>query len=136
MTVYGSGGADDITTYKGYTMSSDPSKFGVVADGVYTLDRINSNAKKGPYGSEWTLNNRGKVAAKDGLNPAHPERDPGCLDGVFVHRPNSNGWAGTFKRDGKTYGVSEGCLLIDPNKWDKFNKQLNGIDELPLILKR
>jgi hypothetical protein len=31
--VYGPGGEDDIQHYKGYTMSSDPTKFGVVANG-------------------------------------------------------------------------------------------------------
>ncbi|MDP2303917.1 MAG: RHS repeat-associated core domain-containing protein [Ignavibacteria bacterium] len=133
VTVYGPGGSEDVNTYKGYTMSSDPNKFGVVADGNFTVNRTTT---PGPYGSEWALNNRGSVPAKGGYNPAYPNRKPGFLTGVFIHRSNNNGWAGTFQKKGLTHGVSQGCLLIEPNKWEKFNKQLNGVNNFQLKLKR
>lgn len=123
---------------QGYSMSSDPSLFGVVAEGTYIVNRLNPNDRKGPYQSEWTLNNRGKVPANGNINPAHPERNPGYLTGVFIHRPNNNGFAGTYlnKKTNKISGISEGCLLISPKQWDKFNAQLNNIKNFRLQLIR
>ena len=138
ITVYGPQGASDIQQYQGYSMSSDPSLFGVVAEGTYIVNRLNPNDRKGPYQSEWTLNNRGKVPANGNINPAHPERNPGYLTGVFIHRPNNNGFAGTYlnKKTNKISGISEGCLLISPKQWDKFNAQLNNIKNFRLQLIR
>ena len=138
ITVYEPQGASDIQQYQGYSMSSDPSLFGVVAEGTYIVNRLNPNDRKGPYQSEWTLNNRGKVPANGNINPAHPERNPGYLTGVFIHRPNNNGFAGTYlnKKTNKISGISEGCLLISPKQWDKFNAQLNNIKNFRLQLIR
>jgi hypothetical protein len=30
------------------------------------------------------------------LNPAYPKRNPGYLNGVFIHRFNNNGFAGKY----------------------------------------
>lgn len=160
VTVYGPGGKDDIQRYKGYTMSSDPTKFGVVAEGDYIVNRIENGEKLGPYNSEWTLNNRGNVSALGNYNPAHPERTiwankslgykggfdcdqsnsfyalSSFLDGVFVHRPNYDGFSGTFFKNGKLHGVSEGCLLIDPTKWEIFNNKLKTINNFLLQINR
>lgn len=45
VTVYGINGKDDVKTYKGLTMSSDPSKFSVLNEGWYdgTPDKIQAN---------------------------------------------------------------------------------------------
>jgi RHS repeat-associated protein len=136
VTLYNSEG--EIKQYKGYTMSSDPKLFGVVADGYYNVNRIGKNDKKGPYGSEWTLNKRGEVPAMNDYNPAHSERKPGYLIGVFIHRPNNNGFAGTYwdKEKGRTAGISEGCLLIAPHQWNDFQNQLIGLNKFKLILNR
>ena len=138
VTVYGPNGSEDIRKYQGFTMSSDPSLFAVVKSGEYTVNRIAEDAKPGPYGSEWTLNNRGKVAVEGDYNPAHPDRQPAYMEGVFIHRPNNNGWAGTYydKAQHKTKGVSEGCLLIAPKQWDDFNRQLNSVSSFHLIIDR
>ena len=122
VTVYGPHGENDIQKYKGYTMSSDPNLFGVVADGSYDVNRIGINEKRGPYNSEWTLNKRGNVPALNNYNPAYPKRNPGYLNGVFIHRPNNNGFAGKYWNDKKQKysGVSEGCLLILPTQWKKL----------------
>ncbi len=105
----------EISNFKGYTMSSDPSKFGVVAEGRYMVNRLGKNEKKGPYHSEWIIENRkAHIPARNNYNPAHEERKPGYLKGVFIHRSNNDGWAGTYVKEGKLRGVSEGCLLINP----------------------
>ena len=129
--VFGPKGENDVKEYKGYTMSSDSELFGVVADGTYEVNRITPQERKGPYKSEWTLNKRGRVPALNNYNPAFPKRNPGYLDGVFIHRSNNNGFAGKFWNDQKHKysGVSEGCLLIAPNQWDNFNEQLSTIDK-------
>ena len=138
VTVYGPKGSDDVKQYKGYTMSSDSELFGVVANGIYDVNRISSQERKGPYKSEWTLNKRGRVPALNNYNPAYPKRNPGYLDGVFIHRSNNNGFAGKFwnNQKHKYSGVSEGCLLIAPNQWDNFNEQLNTIDKFRLQIIR
>jgi hypothetical protein len=123
-------------------MSSDRTLFGVVANGTYNVNRIGDKEKKGPYGSVWTLNDRKEVPAMDDFNPAHPDRKPGYLIGVFIHRPNNNGFAGTYpKTDNKTgktkiAGISEGCLLIAPHQWNDFQKQLTNVERFKLIVNR
>ena len=132
--VYGPNGATDVQQYKGYTMSSNPSRYGVVADGEYNVRRVNP---LGPYGSPWAINNRGKVLELSNFNPRWPDRNPAYLTGVFIHRPNNNGWAGEYqKKDGSWHGVSEGCLLIHPNHWIKYNNQLKNVSNYHLILRR
>lgn len=42
---------------------------------------------------------------------------------------------GTKKKQ-KYSGVSEGCLLILPTQWDKFNNQLQSVNMFKLIIDR
>jgi RHS repeat-associated protein len=111
VTVYGPRGESDIAHYKGFTMSSDPLKFGVVADGDYTVNRLNPEDKPGPYGSDFVLESRdAKIPEQDNFNPAFPNRHPAYLQGVFIHRTNNDGWAGwKHDKNGKLRAVSEGC---------------------------
>ena len=131
--VYGPNGPEDIKEYDAYTMSSNPEKFGTVADGVYNV-KYDKKGKSGALKSHWAVEGRGKVAARGGINPAHPERNPGYLTGVFIHRSNNSGYAGGH--------VSEGCLLIVPsynnsgNGWDEFNKQLDGVSNFQMVINR
>lgn len=137
VTVYGPGGEDDVKNYNGYSMSSDPTKFGVVADGNYMVNRLAPGDRKGPYNSDWVVESRNaKIPEQDNYNPANPNRNPAYLQGVFIHRPNNDGWAGTFQKDGKTHGVSEGCLLIAPNQWTIFNNQLKTVNSFMLQINR
>ena len=135
VTVYGPNGESDIQNYVGYTMSSDPTLFGVVDNGVYL---INKTHQLGPYDSPWSVNDRGKVPALNGFNPAYPNRNPGYLDGVFIHRNNKNGFSGTFysNRKNRVAGISEGCLLISSSDWESFNKQLISVHKLNMIIYR
>ena len=135
--VYGTNGEDDITNYQGYTMSSNPSHFGVIEEGDYTVNHLDPNDTPGPYGSDLIIEKRWKhIPAKNGVNPAHPDRTPGYLVNVFIHRPNKNGWAGTFMEKGNLRGVSEGCLLIAPNDWDNFNSKMKSAKSFHLKLTR
>lgn len=132
-TVYGPDGPDDIKEYGAYTMSSDPSKYGTVAEGEYNV-YYDKDGKSGILKSNWAIEGRGKIPARGSVNPAYPKRRPGYLDGVFIHRSNNSGYAG-----GR---VSEGCPLICPsynnpgNGWDEFNQQLQGVSQFKMILKR
>ncbi|MPN28848.1 hypothetical protein SDC9_176293 [bioreactor metagenome] len=137
VTVYGPEGTDDIQSYQGFTMSSDPTKFGVVADGTYTVNKLKEGERLGPYGSNLVVENRNaRIPEQDNFNPAHPERNPAYLTGVFIHRSNNNGWAGPFYKNGKWHGVSEGCLLVSPTQWSSFTKQLQPINNFLLQLRR
>ena len=134
VTVYGPKGKTDIDHYIGYTMSSDPSLFGEVENGIYPVNKV---TKLGPYSSPWVINNRGEVPAMNGFNPAYPDRNPGYLNGVFVHRNNKNGFTGTFYDSTKRLsGISEGCLIISSNDWDAFNEQLNTVTKFTLSINR
>lgn len=133
VTVYGPDGKDDVSTYTGYTMSSNSDKFGVVAEGIHDGIFV-TPGKSGSLKSNWKL--KGNVPAMNGQNPAHPERSPGFLNGVYIHSVNSNGWAGTWNSNGRTNGVSEGCLLIARPQWNNFKKQLSGAKQFKVQLKR
>jgi len=137
-TVYGTGGADDIKEYDAFTMSSDFSKYGAIADGQYTVN-YKDPGKTGALKSNWALNNGGAVDCLDGKNPNPNGYSATQKNGIYIHRSNNNGWAGGT--------VSTGCLLIVPstydskgnstnNGWNQFNNQLKGVKSFPLILRR
>jgi RHS repeat-associated protein len=130
VTVYGPEGADDIKSYTGYTMSSDPSKYGVVNDGIYDAN-YDKTGKRGALKSNWTLNARGRVSTYwDNPNRPNQKDSNGnyYLTGIFIHRSNNSGWAGG--------GVSKGCLLISPNDWKNFNKQMKGVKNFKVQVTR
>nr|WP_319511370.1 DUF6443 domain-containing protein [uncultured Draconibacterium sp.] len=130
VTVYGPDGADDVKSYTGYTMSSDPSKYGVVNDGTYDAN-YDKTGKSGALKSNWTLNARGRVSTYWD-NPYRPNQKDNngnyYLTGVFIHRSNKSGWAGG--------GVSKGCLLISPKDWKNFNNQMNGVKNFKVQVTR
>ena len=144
-TLYGRDGADDITEFDGFTMSSDFKTFGAIDDGEYNVN-YKYPGKGGSLSSHWAINNAGPVDCLDGINPnpfsAYSSTQKA---GVYIHRPNNNGWAGTDLR--KKTAVSTGCLLIVPsrydannkplnNGWDQFNEKLSGVKSFKLILVR
>ena len=144
VTVYGPSGADDIQTYQGFSMSSDYSTFGAIADGDYTVNYMNTG-KSGALSSNWALNNAGVVDCIDGKNPSpiNPYSST-QKDGIYIHRSNNDGRAGKFyDTNGKLTGaVSTGCLLIVPSRagknvgWNEFNAQLKGVSSFHLKLSR
>ncbi len=148
VTVYGPKGENDIEYYQGYTMTSDPTRWGVIADGEYIVN-YDYCGKSGNLKSHWAINGRNKVPAKDGINPS-PYRDyDDALVGTFIHSTRDNGFMGNFfstKRN-NIAGISEGCLIIAPSiyspegklikrGWDQYNNQLKGVNKHLLILTR
>ena len=131
VVVYGPDGAGDVKEYVGYTMSSNPKKFGVIANGVYDVRRTNLH---GALDLEWAINEKGKVPSLYGYNPAFPERKDGYLDNVYVHRSNWSGKAGYNEKNGQA--VSKGCLLILGSQWKEFSRQLESVKMFKLILTR
>ena len=134
VTVYGPRGADDIESYIGYTMSSDPSLFGVIANGQYEVHRH----YLGPYESEWAINKRGEVPALNGFNPAYPDRSPGYLDNTLIHRNDLGGFTGRrySYKEKCMVNISEGCLIINYDKWDRFNATFENLSKFLLVLNR
>lgn len=134
VTVYGPDGEDDIHHYNGYTMSSNPKKYGVVRDGIYD-GNFDVAGKSGALKSHWTINKRGHVPDDDGCDPLTGE---GYLEGVFIHSSNQSGFAGEYwsKKSKKMEGISEGCLLIHPNDWSSFNKTMQGVQNFKVQVYR
>jgi RHS repeat-associated protein len=132
VTVYGPGGADDIHTYTGYTLSSDLEQYGAIDEGTYP-GNYDATGKSGALKSNWAVNNRNAVREIDGkLNPHFPNQvdanGEGYKDGIFIHRPNSDGFAGV--RGGTA--ITTGCLLIAPADWDSFNAVMKGVQNFTI----
>ena len=144
VTVYGPDGENDIEEYQGFTMTSDSKKFGAIADGTYSFN-YDAKGKSGKLESHWAVEGRNEVPPLDGYNPNPNSKNKQFKSGIFIHTSNRNGAAGTYNK-GKN-GISEGCLLIVPSKYDKngkalnngwnqFNEQLSGVKKGTLILNR
>jgi RHS repeat-associated protein len=136
--VLGPDGPDDVQFYDGYTMSSDPEKYGTVADGVYDAN-FDAVGKSGALKSNWAINGRGRVATRGNKNPNMPSQidseGNAYLLGIFIHRSNRDGGAGS--------PVSKGCLLILPGKskanaedWSRFNEQMSGVKNFKVEVNR
>ena len=133
VTVYGSGGPDDVSHFTGYTMSSDA---GAIDEGVYD-GNYDVNGKRGGLTSHWVLNHRGPIRALDGqLNPNAPSQvspnGEGYKDGIFIHSTNRDGFAGV---EGESV-VSKGCLLISPGDWSRFNASMSGVQDFKVRVHR
>ncbi|MBN9299698.1 MAG: hypothetical protein J0I41_22035, partial [Filimonas sp.] len=138
VTVYGPDGANDVHTYKGYTMGSDAQKFGAIDEGTYD-GNYDAAGKSGSLQSHWAINKRGNVRTLDGgVNPNAPDQidanGEGYKDGIFIHSSNSTGFAGTYydKKAKKDKGISVGCLLIAPNDWKSFNEVMSGVKDFKI----
>lgn len=125
VTVYGPGGAEDISTYKGYSMTSDAPSRTPVDEGVYRVRR-RASAGSGALPKYYQVfkGTSDQLRTMDGgVNNNAPGQvsanGEGFKDGIFIHRTNNTGTAGGT--------VSTGCLLIAPgaNQWDAFNNQLS-----------
>ena len=138
VTVYGPRGADDISNYIGYTMTSDFSTFGAIANGVYPVTWINKNSKGIP--KHYAINNAGPVDCINGVNPAPDWSSPFSStqkNGIYIHSTATGGRANWdySKKLGKYWAISTGCLLILDKQWDAFEKQI-GHNGFTLILNR
>lgn len=131
VTVYGKYGADDIESYTGYTMSSNYTKYGAIADGYYDVV-YDEKGKSGKISSHYAVNSRNPVDCLYGRNNGWYNKVLGAYsstqkDGVFVHRTNMDGFAGA--------NVSTGCPLILGSQWNDFEKQI-GQNGFKMIIRR
>ena len=149
-TLYGRKGADDITKFEGFTMSSDFKTFGAIDDGEYTV-YYRSPGKSGSLKSNWAVENTNPVDCLDGQNPSPlSPYSRTHKNGIYIHTSNKNGYAGKIydRNTGKLKSaISTGCLLIVPSKydkngkpsnngWDQFNDKLRGVKSFKMLLHR
>jgi RHS repeat-associated protein len=136
VTVYGPGGADDVSHYTGYSMSSDPAKYGVVADGDYNVN-YRDPGKSGALHSNWAVNNTEAVPNywSNPLNPGQIDENGHYYStGIYIHTSNQSGYAGTTSNPRRP--ITAGCLLISPKDWKNFNNQLQGVSNFLLQIHR
>ena len=95
------------------TMPSDPEKFATIPSGLY---HATVGKHQGKYDALrlYDTNNNRRISL-DGKNPKHPDRD--YAEGINIHKAGLNNFTGITR---KGTGVSEGCFLIDINKWTDF----------------
>ena len=91
VTIYGSKGENDVHSFIGYTMSSDPTHLGAIDEGIYSAN-YDEQGKSGVLTSHWTLNNRGAIPTIDGqINPNAPSQidanGNGYKTGIFSNHP-------------------------------------------------
>jgi hypothetical protein len=129
VTIYGIGGKDDIKTYDGLTVSSDPKKYSMVADGDYDLRQ--EQMQTSPYG-KGSLTYRVRQMDGNGQLPIeggekNKATGKSYLADIFFHRTNWNGQA--------THS-SQGCLIIDGRQWRVVEKQLDKSKNMLLRITR
>ncbi len=117
VTIYGIGGKNDIKTYNGLTVSSDPSKYSMVASGDYNLSW--EQMATSPYGKGSLTYRVRQLYGNAELPIEGGEKNKvtgkSYLGAIFFHRTNWNG--------GAKYS-SQGCLIIDGRQWRNVEKQL------------
>jgi lipoprotein-anchoring transpeptidase ErfK/SrfK len=124
VTVYGTKGADDISTFTGYTMTSDPDKYIPIDEGLYKGSYMVPGKTRG-LTSNWALNEAGKVQTMDGVPNTNPESkndwnyNTSWKTGIYIHSTGEYGSLGTR--------VSTGCLLILNSDWGAFKDAMSGV---------
>lgn len=118
VTIYGKGGKDDIKTYNGLTVTSDPNKYSMVKEGDYDLRQ--EQMQTSPYG-KGSLTYRVRQMDGNGQLPIeggekNKVTGKSYLADIFFHRTNLNG---------KATHSSQGCLIIDGRQWRNVEKQLD-----------
>jgi RHS repeat-associated protein len=124
-TVYGAGGADDITQYTAFTMTSNFDKYGAIKDGIYDASYVGNN-KPNHIPKPYVLEKGGPINTIDG-NRYVGGYSKDQKNGIFIHRTNNNGTANGY--------VSVGCLLIKAQQMTKFEKHV-GKTTFKVILRR
>jgi hypothetical protein len=133
VTVYGKNGADDIHSFTGYTMTSNPDVYGAINEGTYNGNYMNPG-KGGSLSSNWALNGGGNVPTMDNKPNYNPEVMGTWIygtpnkNGIYIHSANSSGYA--------SGNVSTGCLLISPNDWNAFNSAMSGVSNFSVQVRR
>ena len=137
VTVFGPKGKDDVQTYRGLTVSSNPEKYSMLAEGQFTANYSpmatslygdNERTKKRgiPGALTYSLSQNGKTTlpVEGGINKL---TKLSFMSDVFIHRTN---WSG------KADKASRGCLLIDGRQYRRFEKQLGKAMSISVTLRR
>ena len=135
VTVYGPRGVDDIATYIGFTMTAKFEIFGAIANGEYNV-RHRVPGKTGDIPSNYAVENTAPVDCLNGINPSpkiFKPQSPTQKNGIYIHRTNLDGTVKYNLANGKA--VSTGCLLINADDWNAFERQV-GPRDFKLILNR
>jgi RHS repeat-associated protein len=138
VTIYGVSNSEDISTYDGLTMSSDPDKYTVISEGDYKAQY--KDMATSPYGTKrpksegkatsltyqiFTLDGSDEIPTQGGeINPVHNEP---IMDAIFFHRTN---WSG------KATHSSQGCQIIDGRQWRDVEKQLGKCSNIYFRVRR
>lgn len=128
VTVYGPEGQDDVKTYDGLSVSSDPSKYSMIEEGDY--EGRHQQMATSPYGKGsltyrvHNLDGSTRINPDGGTNKANEKN---YMEGIFFHRTN---W------DGKATHSSQGCLNIDGRQWKSVEQQLGKISSFRIRVTR
>lgn len=139
-TVYGPGGASDVQTYDGLTVSSDPTLFTPIASGDY--EGYHQQMSSAPFAKGSLtyrikqLNGSHTIPTEGGALNSDPYSKnfgtPWKTD-IFFHRTNNNGFAGARSQK---VAVSKGCPVICAPQWKGVEKQLGKISSFRLRIIR
>ena len=127
-TIYGINGEDDIKTYKGLTVSSDPNKYSRIDDGEYLL--YHQQMATSVYAKDsktYRIVNRDRsllIKPYGGYNKINGKT---YMEDIFFHRTN---------KDGMATHSSKGCLIIDARSWRQVEQQLGTSSNIYLLLNR
>ena len=128
VTIYGINGPDDIASYKGLSVSSNPDIYPMILEGDYLL--YQQQMSSSVYGTDSinyrisTLNGNLNIPPVNGYNKATGLQ---YITDVFFHRTNWNG---------KASSSSKGCLVVNGKDWKKVEKQLGYSKHIFLRLTR
>ena len=128
VTIYGINGPDDIVSYKGLSVSSDPSKYSMIQEGEYKL--FHQQMSESLYGRgslTYRLSNRDGTTRIKPVGGVNKYNNKSYMEGIFFHRTDN---------DGTARKSSKGCLVVDGRSWKNVEKQLGKSSNIYLKLSR
>ncbi len=127
VTVYGQGGSEDVQTYSGLTVTSNPSSNPILEEGFYNAEwqqMATSVYAKDALTYRISMNGSYQLPVMGGLNKVTGKT---FMSGVFIHRTN---WSG------KATNSSRGCLVICGTQYRRFEQQIGRVSNIGLTLRR
>ena len=128
VTIYGINGPGDIASYKGLSVSSDPSKYSMIQEGEYKL--FHQQMSESIYGRgslTYRLSNRDGTTRIKPVGGVNKYNNKSYMEGIFFHRTDN---------DGTARKSSKGCLVVDGRSWTSIEKQLGKSNNIYLKLSR
>ena len=141
VTVYGPNGENDVQHYTGYTMTSNPEKYGPIAEGEYVGK--SNGSKGGVLPSNFWIYNEDAKRTSGGkyccyMQSDHLNTNPDAKNdwnyktiyktGIFIHSTGTDGNLGSRN--------STGCLLISDKQWNAFKQQMKGVTNYTVQVNR